>query len=128
MGHTGGHGHSNPRGESRHDIRVNSFSVLREGEILPKKLSSWMRKLGQLPKERGVVFRIKAILAVKGHPNKHVFHAVMDATDEDDAAAWKDGEKRISKIVFIGKGLDQKFLRDGFEAIFEDAKCEPPAA
>lgn len=117
----GGHGHS-AKAESRHDNRVNSFSIIREGEIIPRKLSAWMQQLGQLPKEMGVVFRIKAILAVKGHPNKHVFHAVMDVSDEDDAAPWGPDEKKISKIVFIGKGLDQKHLRDGFNAIFEDAK------
>jgi len=114
-----GNGHTSESVESRHDKRVNSFSIIKEGEILPKRLSAWMATLGQLPKERGVVFRIKAILAVKGHPYKHVFHAVMDVSDEDDAAPWEEGEKKLCKIVFIGKGLDQKFLREGFEAIFE---------
>jgi len=100
---------------------VNSFSIVKEGEIVPRRLSMWMQSLGQLPKEQGVIFRIKAILAVKGHPYKHVFHAVMDVSDEDDAGPWEEGEKKISKIVFIGKSLDQKFLREGFMAIFEDA-------
>ena len=50
----------------------------------------------------GVIFRIKGILAVKNHPYKHVFHAVMDVSDEDDAEAWAPGEKRITKMVFIG--------------------------
>ncbi|OLQ01432.1 hypothetical protein AK812_SmicGene15826 [Symbiodinium microadriaticum] len=68
----------------------------------------------QLPPEKGTIFRIKAILAVKGHPYKHVFHAVMDVSDEDDAGPWAEGEKKVSKIVFIGKSMDQKFLREGF--------------
>jgi G3E family GTPase len=119
VGHSAGHGVGHGSSESRHDARVNSFSIVREGEIVPRRLSAWMQSLGQLPSERGTVFRVKAILAVKGHPYKHVFHAVMDVSDEDDAEAWKEGEKKISKIVFIGKGLDQKFLREGFEAIFE---------
>jgi len=116
-GHGGGHGHGH--GPNRHDARVNSFSIIREGEIVPRRLSAWMQSLGQLPPERGTIFRIKAILAVKGHPYKHVFHAVMDISDEDDAGPWAEGEKKVSKIVFIGKSLDQKFLREGFEAIFE---------
>jgi len=116
-GHADGHGHIAKK--SRHDSRVNSFSVVREGEIIPQKLSSWMQSLGQLPADKGTIFRIKAILAVKGHPYKHVFHAVMDISDEDDAGPWKEGEKKISKIVFIGKNMDQKFLRDGFNDIFE---------
>lgn len=114
-----GQGHG-AKEDSRHDTRVNSFSIVKEGEIIPRKLSMWMQMLGQLPAEKGTIFRIKAILAVKDHPFKHVFHAVMDVSDEDDAAPWEEGEKRVSKIVFIGKAMDHPFLRKGFEAIFEE--------
>jgi G3E family GTPase len=118
--HESGHGSDEPPSKkSRHDSRVNSFSVVKEGEIIPMKLSKWMQSIGSLPEEKGVIFRIKAILAVKGHPFKHVFHAVMDVSDEDDAGPWEPGERKICKIVFIGKSMDQKFLRDGFEEIFE---------
>jgi len=112
-----GHGHTDI---SRHDMRVNSFGIVREGEIIPRKLSEWMQSLGQLPEDKGIIFRIKAIMAVKGHPYKHVFHAVMDVSDEDDVGPWAEGEKKVSKIVFIGKGLDKKFLTDGFNSIFEN--------
>jgi len=115
-GHGGGHGHSNA---ARHDGRVNSFAVVKTGVIIPKKLSRWIQMLGKLPKERGTIYRIKAIMAIKGHPYKHVFHAVMDHGDEDDAGLWEEGEKKISKIVFIGKGLDQTFLKKGFEELFD---------
>lgn len=124
-GHGSGHGHGHldkdghVSKKSRHDSRVNSFAVVREGEILPERLSKWMQSLGQLPEERGIVFRIKGILALKGHPYKHVFHAVMDVSDEDDAGPWGENERKISKMVFIGKGLDQQFIRDGFNYIFE---------
>jgi len=120
-GHGTGHGtgHGNPSKKSRHDTRVNSFAIVREGEIVPRRLSAWMQSLGQLPADKGTIFRIKAILAVKGHPFKHVFHAVMDVSDEDDAGPWAEGEKKVSKIVFIGKSMDEPFLREGFDAIFE---------
>ena len=61
-----------------------------------------MQSIGQLAPERGTIFRIKAILAVKGHPYKHVFHAVMDISDEDDAGPWEEGEKkaRVMKISY----------------------------
>merc|ERR1719329_1886422 len=48
-GHGGGHGHT-AKADSRHDQRVNSFSIIKEGEIIPRKLSAWMQQLGQLPK------------------------------------------------------------------------------
>lgn len=120
----GGHGAGTAHGNAisnaaRHDSRVNSFGIVREGEILPNKLAEFMQSLGCLPPERGTIYRIKAIMAVKGHPYKHVFHSVMDVSDEDDAGEWKPGERKVSKIIFIGKSLDQKFLRDGYNAIFE---------
>ena len=49
-----------------------------------------MQSLAGLPEEKGKIFRIKAILSVKGHPFKHVFHAVMDVSDEDDAGPWQE--------------------------------------
>jgi len=122
-GHGGGHGHVDEHGhvskKSRHDSRVNTFAICREGEILPDRLGRWMQSIGKLPKDKGTIFRIKGILAVKNHPYKHVFHAVMDVSDEDDAGPWAPGEKKVSKIVFIGKNLDQKFLSDGFDDVFE---------
>ena len=30
---------------------------------------------------------------------------------------WAEGEKKISKMVFIGKNLDQEALQTGFEAL-----------
>jgi G3E family GTPase len=122
-GHGGGHsighvaGHDN--NAIRHDARVNSFAIVKEGVIIPKKLNRWVQMIGKLPKERGTVFRIKAIFAVKGHPYRHVFHAVMDHGEEEDAGLWEEGEKKINKIVFIGRSLDHTFLRNGFEELFD---------
>merc|ERR1711920_718298 len=81
------------------------MGIAKEGEIEPRKLSMWIQTLAMLPRKRGTIFRIKAILAVKGYPLKHVYHAVMDASDEDSAGPWAEGEKKISKIVFIGKSI-----------------------
>jgi len=78
-----------------------------------------MQSLKLMPPGKGTIFRIKAILAVKGEPEKYVYHAVMDVSDQDFAGPWKEGEKRINKIVFIGKNMDQQFLRRGWEMMFE---------
>lgn len=58
-------------------------------------------------------------MAVKGQPLKFVYHAVMDVSDHDCAGPWEPGEKKICKIVFIGKALDQEYIRNNFEKIFE---------
>jgi len=108
-----------PKEASRHDLRVNSFGVVKEGLIIPEKLKMWLKSIAHLPKEKGTIYRIKAILAIKDHPFKHVFHAVMDVTNEDDASEWAPDEKKISKIIFIGKSLDKDYLRKGFEDMFQ---------
>jgi len=121
--HGHGDGHADGRGhvakKSRHDTRVNSFALVREGDIIPQKLGKFMQTLGTLPEEAGLIFRIKGILALKNHPYKHVFHAVMDVSDEDDLGEWGD-EKRISKIVFIGKAMNRKFITDQWDLIFDN--------
>ena len=36
--------------------------------------------------------------------------------ESDWGNAWKEGDKRASKLVFIGRKLDHEALRKGFEA------------
>jgi G3E family GTPase len=116
-GHAGGHGHVAKK--SRHDSRVNSFALVGDRDIIPQKLGKFMQTLVTLPKKRGLIFRIKGILAVKDHPYKRVFHTVMDVSDEDDVGEWGD-EKRISKIVFIGKGMDRAYITDKWNLVFTE--------
>lgn len=99
---------------------MNSFAIVREGEMVQEKMVRWMEALQCLPPQLGTIFRIKGILAVQGHPYKHVFHSVMDVSDEDDAEPWAEGEKRISKIVFIGKSLNRKVISETFHKTFEN--------
>merc|ERR1712118_280637 len=119
IGHATGHGHVvGEGGVARHDQRINSFSIVREGEIDSKRMSLFFRWVGMLPQEFGTIYRIKCVLAVRGYPFKHVFHSVMDVSDEDDAGPWAEGEKKICKAVFIGKSLHQKKIREAFEELF----------
>jgi len=58
--------------------------------------------------------RIKAIFAVQGIRDKVAFHAVMDCTDEEMIGPWKEGEKRVCKLVVIGRNIDKQYIRDAF--------------
>lgn len=112
-----GHGHVHSHGhENRHDSRVNSTSLIREAEFASMDvLGKFIVILGTWPKENGTIFRIKGILAVKEKPEKYVIHAVMDVIDRSDAAPWAEGEKRMCKLVVIGKALDLGALRRAWE-------------
>jgi G3E family GTPase len=37
--------------------------------------------------------------------------------DGDHQRAWKDGEKRDSKLVFIGRQMPEEKIRKGFETV-----------
>mmetsp|Transcript_107674 Transcript_107674/g.273423 ORF Transcript_107674/g.273423 Transcript_107674/m.273423 type:complete len:519 (-) Transcript_107674:62-1618(-) len=118
-GQAQGHGHST---DSRHDSRVNSIGFTQVGEVDWDELMEWMRYLGTLDKSFGTIYRIKAIFAVKGWPQKYVFHAVMDVISKGDAGEWADGERKVCKAVFIGKSLDRQAIRKSFESLFKTSE------
>ena len=61
------------------------------------------------------ILRSKGILAIDGAPRRYVYQGVHMMMDADWGTPWKDGEKRSSKLVFIGRNLDGENLKRGFE-------------
>ncbi len=70
-------------------------------------------------------YRYKGIIAVKGFDEKFVFQGVHMLFDGDFMGQWKEGEKRESKFVFIGKGLDREELTEGFRKCTETFSIIP---
>ena len=88
--------------------------LVRDGPIDLLMVNEWLHRLSH---RRGSdIFRIKGVLAVAHADRKYVCHAVhttfMAAFDE----LWADDEPRSSKLVFIGRGLDEKMLADSFNS------------
>lgn len=54
------------------------------------------------------IYRIKGIFHFKDHPERMIFQSVKTSSAFQKGAAWEEGEKRQSKVVFIGKGLKRK--------------------
>ena len=84
------------------------------GDVDPEKFIPWVQDLAQSDGQN--FLRWKGILAFKGEPRRYVFQGVHMILDGDLQREWKPGEKRESKLVFIGKDLDEAKLRAGFEA------------
>ena len=77
------------------------------------KVTSW---LNQLLQDKGPdILRAKGILDVKGESRRLVFQAVHMILEGDFQRDWKDGEHRYSRMVFIGRDLDEAALKAGFE-------------
>jgi G3E family GTPase len=61
------------------------------------------------------VFRIKAILAVAGEPQRQIVHGVQTYVESGAGRDWEQGEQRTSRIVVIGRNLETDRWRDELE-------------
>ena len=115
--HVHGHDHHHHHGHGLkhyHDEDMQSISARLEGDLDPNKFMPWINRLTQ---ERGPdILRCKGIVAFKDDPKRFVFQGVHMMLDGDTQREWKTGEKRESKVVFIGRDLDEKEIREGFLA------------
>ena len=78
------------------------------------KFFPWVQNLVQT--EGPNILRCKGILAFKDDDRRFVFQGVHMILDGDHQRPWKDGEKRDSRIVFIGRNLPGKQITEGLEA------------
>ena len=95
-----------------HDNTVSSVGITEDAPLDPKKLNAWMSEL--LASKGADIFRMKGILNVAGTANRFVFQGVHMLFDGKADRPWKDGEHRVSRMVFIGRNLDRAALTTGF--------------
>jgi G3E family GTPase len=109
-----GHDHHEHGGlKHYHDEDMQSVAI-KLGEVDPDKFMPWINDLTQ--RDGPKILRSKGILAFKNEPKRFVFQGVHMILDGDLQRDWKPGETRESKVVFIGRDLDQEAIRKGFEA------------
>jgi G3E family GTPase len=97
-----------------HDEDMQSLALRIDGEVDPEKFMPWINDYVQ--KEGPQILRSKGILAFKNEPKRFVFQGVHMILDGDLQRDWKPGEKRDSKIVFIGRDLKKDEIEAGFRA------------
>ena len=95
-----------------HDEDMQSVSVRHPGAVDPDRFMPWISDLTQ--REGPNILRCKGIVAFPGEPKRFVFQGVHMILDGDLQGAWKDGETRQSRVVFIGRNLDEDAIRAGF--------------
>lgn len=57
---------------------------------------------------------MKGVLSIEEFDQRYVFQGVHMLFEGMPDRLWGPGEKRTSKMVFIGKDLDEKTIREGF--------------
>ncbi len=93
--------------------RCNRCRFEATNRSIPIRFFPWVQDLVQ--KEGPSILRCKGILAFKDDQERFVFQGVHMILDGDHQRPWADGEKRESRIVFIGRNLPEEKIRQGFE-------------
>jgi G3E family GTPase len=113
-GHDGAHAHHHDGTGHYHDEEIQSISLKTEKPLDPDKFFPWVQDL--VAKEGPSILRCKGILAFQGDPQRFVFQGIHMILDGDHQRPWQEGEKRQSRMVFIGRNLPEAKILRGFAA------------
>ena len=114
------HGHDHGEGQAcdhphhhAHDDDVKSFVFRADKAFNPAKLEDFLGAIVQVygPK----MLRYKGVLYMKGSDKKVIFQGVHQLMGSDLGPKWAPGEKKQSKMVFIGIDLPKEILLQGLE-------------
>lgn len=96
-----------------HDDDVKSFVFRSDRAFNPAKLEDFLGAIVQVygPK----MLRYKGVLNMKGSDKKVIFQGVHQLMGSDLGPAWAKGEKKTSKMVFIGLDLPKEIFLQGLE-------------
>ena len=106
------HGHGHADRLEADDIRGVSLRL--EKPVDGVKMTRWLNEL--LAAQGPDILRAKGIVNVAGESRRLVFQAVHMMLEGDLQRPWRDDETRESRMVFIGRKLDEAKLKAGFEA------------
>ena len=114
------HDHDHDHGEDcdhphhhAHDDDVKSFVFRSDRPFNPAKLEDFLAAIVQVygPK----MLRYKGVLHMKGTDKKVIFQGVHQLMGSDLGPKWTPGEKKTSKMVFIGIDLPKDVFLQGLE-------------
>jgi G3E family GTPase len=96
-----------------HDDDVKSFVFRSDKAFNPAKLEDFLGAIVQVygPK----MLRYKGVLFMKGSDRRVIFQGVHQLMGSDLGPKWMPGEKKGSKMVFIGIDLPKDILLQGLE-------------
>ncbi len=102
------HGHHH-----HHDDDVKSFVFRSDRKLDPAKLEDFLGAIVNIYGPR--MLRYKGVLNMKGTDRKVIFQGVHQLMGSDLGPQWATGEKRTSKMVFIGIDLPKDIFLQGLE-------------
>jgi G3E family GTPase len=106
--HAHDHGHHH-----HHDDDVKSFVFRSDRAFDAAKLEDFLGAIVNIYGPR--MLRYKGVLNMQGTDRKVIFQGVHQLMGSDLGPQWQEGEKRSSKMVFIGIDLPKDILLQGME-------------
>jgi G3E family GTPase len=97
-----------------HDEEMQSLALRTDKPLDPMKFMPWLQNL--VATEGQKILRSKGILAFTDDDDRYVFQGVHMMLEGDHQRKWKEGERRESRLIFIGRELPEQAIRDGFES------------
>jgi G3E family GTPase len=100
--------------DHEHDDDITSVSFVSETPLDFEKFQSWFGKVLQT---RGQdILRSKGILDFEGLDERYVFQGVHMLMDGSAMGEWPKDKPKSSRVVFIGRDIENMGLKEGFEA------------
>jgi G3E family GTPase len=115
--HDHDHGHDHPghdHHDHQHDDDIKGVALTFDAPLNADAVSRWLSEL--LAAQGPDILRAKGILSISREDRRLVFQAVHMILEGDLQRPWRDDETRTSRMVFIGRNLDEAKLKAGFEA------------
>lgn len=98
--------------DHEHDDQVTSFSLVEREPMDSGRFLHWLQTTVQA---FGMdMLRMKGIISFAGDDDRFVVQAVHMLLEGDHQRPWKDGEDRVTRLVFIGRNLPKDIISDGF--------------
>jgi G3E family GTPase len=95
-----------------HDEEMQAVALSVDGDVDPEKFMPWLQDF--VARDGPSILRLKGIVAFQGEPRRFVLQGVHMVLEGDLQRKWGEREKRVSKLVLIGRNLPKDVLRQGF--------------
>ena len=107
--HAHGHNHTH-HGPARHTDGIACVSLQIDQALDRSRFMAWLQRL--VLEQGQDLLRAKGIVNLAGAARRFVFQGVHMMMDTELTQPWTEGERRDSRLVFIGRRLDAALLQD----------------
>ena len=111
--HDHGHGHGHIHDHVA-ESGIRGISLTSDKPVHGNRFTAWLNNLLQV--QGPDILRTKGIMDVAGENRRLVFQGVHMILEGDFQAEWTPKDRRYSRMVVIGRNLDEAALRAGFES------------